>query len=721
MVKLLQLTNAIRKLFKQKGFRATFEEIAYDLNLSVEECETLRLILEKLELGGEIYLNDSQEYIAFPRNTNLSIGEVRFNRQQKPFILVGQSVVSIPENHLNGAIKGDMVLIRRNNFSKLGENLAIVEKILDRKNHFIIFECYKDGHKKKVRPYNSPFKYPVSINGKDWTTLQIGERFAVHVDTINHNGIFHGDVLFKIGKKNDPLLTLKTIAASNGIRIGFPKEVEEEAKALPTIVTSEEIESEIKNGRVDLRDKMIFTIDGKKTKDIDDAASIEINERGNYVLGVHIADVAYYVKEGSAIQKEAEIRATSYYFGVLVIHMLPPKLSKGICSLNPNVDRFTRTTEIEISPTGEIIGYKIYKSIIHSRKKMIYEDINQIFAGKREANDYEEFIPTLQTMFQLSNLLDKIKEQRGYIDFGKEDFFITTDEQGMPKEIILVQRGASEKLIENFALLANEMNAKEQEKMELSGNHFPYIYRVHGCPNKERINDVINYLRNSGFPVEKKDYQDPKDFQQLLRSLSNLPAFPAIADNLIQGLSKAKYSIENIGHYGLALFNYTHSTSPIRRYSDLQTQYNMDKYQNSNLDNVDVDALNEKMLKICKHTTKAEKIAEVTEKEITGYQFAQYLENKIGEKFIGMITYISKHHIVVRTADFITGTIPTTELLQLGYELKQGVTLVDENSNQTIRLGDFIHITLAEVNLETRKIRFTIPKQKEKIYVKVSA
>ncbi len=721
MVKLLQLTNEIRKLFKQKGFRTTFEELAYDLNLSVEECDTLKLILEKLELSGEIYLTDSQEYIAFPRNTNLSIGEVRFNRQQKPFILVGQNVVSIPENHLNGAIKGDIVLIRRNNFSKLGENLAVVEKILDRKNHFIIFECYRDGSKKKIRPYNTPFKCPVSINGRDWSTLSIGERFAVHIDTINHNGIFHGDIIFKIGKKTDPLLTLKTIAASHGIRIGFPKEVVEEAKQIPTMVSKEEIDTEIKNGRVDLRDKMIFTIDSKSTKDIDDAASIEINEQGNYVLGVHIADVAYYVKEGTAIQKEAAIRGTSYYFGSLVVHMLPHELSKGICSLNPNVDRLTRTTEVEISPAGEIIGYKFYKSIIHSRKKMVYEEINQIFAGRRKTSDYREFMPALEMMLELSNRLDKIKEQRGYINFGKEDFFITTDEQGKPKDIILIQRGAFEKVIENFALLTNELTAKEQGKLQIQGSQLPCIYRVHGCPDKQRIEEVTNYLIRSGFAVEKKDYHNPKDFQQLLKSLSDLPAFPAIADNLIRGLSKAKYSIENSGHYGLALFNYTHSTSPIRRYSDLQTQYNMDEYQKNGSSNINVEALNEKMVKICKHTTKVEKIAEATEKEITGYQFAQYMENKVGEDFIGMITYISKHHVVVRTADFITGTISTEEILQLGYELKQNATLVEKSSNQTLRLGDFLHVTLAEANLETRKIRFTIPKQKEKIYVKVSA
>ncbi len=709
-----ELTNAIRELFKVKGFKTTFEELAYDLNLSIEECQMLRLILEKLELNGEIYLTDSQEYIPFPKHSSLSIGEVRLNKQKKPFILVGQSVVSISENHLNGAIRGDIVLIKRNNFVEIGKNLAFVEKILDRKNHFIIFECYKDKSKKRIRPYNSPFKYPVSLNRKDWSTLRIGERFAVHVDTINHNGIFHGDVVFKIGKKDDPLLALKTIAASHGIRIGFPKDVEEEAKSIPTMVSEEEITAETNNGRVDLRNKIIFTIDGKSTKDIDDAASLEINEQGNYVLGVHIADVAYYVKEGTAIQKEASIRATSYYFGSLVIPMLPPELSNGICSLNPDVDRFTRTTEIEISPTGEIIGYKQYKSIIHSRKKMVYEEINQILAGKRKPADYEEFMPILQNMLTLSNQLDKVKEQRGYINFGKDDFFITTNEQGKPKDIVLIQRGASEKIIENFALLANEITAEEQSKFQVEGNQLPCIYRVHGKPDKQRINEIMNYLIHSGFPIEKKDYQDPKDFQQLLKSLSDLPAFPAIAENLIHGLSKAKYSVTNSGHYGLALFNYTHSTSPIRRYSDLQTQYNMDEYEKEEA-SIDMTSLSEKMIKICRHNTKVEKIAEATEKEITGYQFAQYMENKVGEDFTGMIIYISKHHIVVRTPDFIVGSIPTEELLSLGYKLQaQGTTLVNPNNDETLRIGDFLNVTLSEANLETRKIKFTISKSKTK-------
>lgn len=716
---MLSLIENVRNIFKKKNLHLTIEELADLLLLKEDELEVLKLVLNELEMSGEIYLNDSQEYMLFPNDSNLAVGQLRFDKRHKPFVLVGHNVVFIPENHLNGAIKGDTVLIRRNNFVGFGETKTIVSKILNRQNHFIIFECYKYQNKKRVRPYNSPFKCHISLSKEDWQSISIGDRFGVQVDAINHNGIFHGDIVFKIGSKDDPYLTLKTIAASHGIRIGFPKEVEEEAKEIPSVVTKEEIKEELNKGRIDLRDKMIFTIDGEHTKDIDDAVSIEINEKGNYVLGVHIADVAYYVKEGSALQKEAAIRATSYYFSDFVIPMLPAELSNGICSLNPNVDRLTRTTEIEISPTGEIIQYKIYKSIIHSRKKMVYEEINQIFDGKRKAGEYQEFIPTLKLLFQLSHQLDKMKDNRGYINFGTDCIICETDSKGSTKDIVLSKRGASQKIIENFALLSNEVIAKEQEKLQLFGNPLPCIYRVHGCPDKERINEVINYLIHSGFPIEKKDYQNPKDFQNLLKSLSELPAYPAISEALIRGLSKAKYSITNTGHYGLALNYYTHSTSPIRRYSDLQTQYNMDKYNEKDLSQIDLEAQIAQMIKICKHNTKVEKIADKTDRDITSFQFAQYMENKVGEEFTGMITYISKHHIVVRTTDYIIGTIDTKELLDMGYRLiEEGTVLEKKDSKETFRMGDFLQVVLKESCLETRKIVFSIPNSYKKVYTK---
>jgi len=718
---MLNLIESVRKLFKTKGARFSLKELAEVLTLRGDELEVLKLALNELELCGEIYLNDSQEYIPFPKDQNLAIGQLRFDKRRNPFVLIGHSMVFIPENHLNGAIKGDTVLIRRNNFVGMGETKTVVTKILNRQHHFIIFECYKNQGKKRVRPYNSPFKCHISLSKKDWDSISVGDRFGVQVDKVNHNGIFHGDISFKIGSKNDPFLPLKTIAASHGIRIDFPEEVNLEAEEIPTTIREEKIEEEIRNGRVDLRKKIIFTIDGEHSKDLDDAVSLEINDKGNYVLGVHIADVAYYVKEGTAIQKEAALRGTSYYFSTLVIPMLPPTLSNGICSLNPNQDRFTRTTEIEINPMGEILNFKQYKSIIHSKKKMTYESINQIFEEGISLEEYQTFIPTLRNMFQLSSILEKKKEQRGYINFGTEDFFITTDENGKPKEILPRKRGMAEKLIENFMLLANEITAIYQQNMQFLNQELPFIYRVHGYPDEKRIAEIITYLKNSGFYIEEKDYHDPKEFQLLLKSLATLPAFPAISDVLIRGLSKAKYSVNNIGHYGLALGYYTHSTSPIRRYSDLQTQYNMDKYTEQDLSRIDMEEQADKIIQICKHTTKVEKIADVTDRDITGYQFVQYMENKIGQTFTGMITYISKHHIIVRTTNYVIGTIETNELLDRGYKLiDQGTTLFDPKTKKHLRIGDLIEVVLKQTSLEDRKILFSIPNSKEKVYKKNS-
>ncbi len=718
---MLNLIESVKKIFQRKGARFSLMELANILSLREDELEVLKLALNELELRGEIYLNDSQEYIPFPKDQNLAIGQLRFDKKRNPFVLIGHSMVFIPENHLNGAIKGDTVLIKRNNFVNIGETKTIVTKILNRQNHFIIFECYKTQGKKRVRPYNSPFTCHISLSKKDWDSIAIGDRFAVQVDTVNHNGIFHGDIIFKIGEKNDPFLPLKTIAASHGIRIDFPEEVNLEAGNIPSSISEEELQQELKKGRIDLRNKLIFTIDGEHSKDLDDAVSLEINSSGNYVLGVHIADVAYYVKKDSAIQKEAALRGTSYYFSTLVIPMLHPKLSNGICSLNPRTDRFTRTTEIELSPSGEILNFKQYKSIIHSKKKMSYESINQIFESSISLSDYTEFIPTLEKMFQLSNILEKKKEQRGYISFGTEDFFIITDEYGKPKEICPRKRGMAEKLIENFMLLANEITAIYQQNMQFLNQELPFIYRVHGYPNEKRIAEIITYLKNSGFTIEEKDYHEPKEFQILLKSLATLPAFPAISEVLIRGLSKAKYSVNNIGHYGLALGYYTHSTSPIRRYSDLQTQYNMDQYTEQDLSRIDMETQAERMIQICKHNTKVEKIADVTDRDITGYQFVQFMEKKIGQTFTGMITYISKHHIIVRTTDYVTGTVETKELLDAGYKLiDQGTTLIDPKTKKHLRIGDLIEVVLTKTSLEDRKILFSIPNLSAKVYTKKS-
>ncbi len=714
------LEKEILKILEKKGAKLTFSQ--FIVLFGEKNILPLKEALEKLEVEGKIYLNDSQEYILFPKEENLVIGEVRYDCKHRPFVLSGHNMVFIPDDQLNGALKGDIVLVKRNQYTKIGESKSIVEKILKRQNNTIVFECRKKNGKKLFVPYNIPFHFRVSLSKKDRNALQDGDRFFLEIDKINHNGNFHGDVICFVGHKGDPNLDIKTIAASHGIRIEFPEEVLEEAEEIPDVVTQQEIDSEIEKGRVDLRSKMIFTIDGKKSKDLDDAISLEINERGNFLLGVHIADVSYYVKEGSKLQQEALLRGHSYYFLDLVFPMLPPKLSNGICSLNPGVDRMTKTCEVEISPEGKILGYRCFNSIIRSKKKMAYEEVNQIFDHNDSIPSYQPFLHTLDLMYQLSYILDRKKYQRGYINFGDKDFIIHTNEAGIPTHITPLIRGSSEKLIENFMLLANEMIATYSKDLRLEEEQLPYIYRIHGIPDKERIKEALTYLMQSGYPLDKIDWKDPKEFQKLVESVSQLDAYPAISDILIRGLSKAKYSIDNLGHFGLALDHYTHFTSPIRRYSDLQTHYNINNYVSQERRLLDPKIEREKMLAICKHTTRVEKIAESTDQEITGYKLAQFMDDKVGQTFQSMITHVSKNHVVVRTEDFVTGTLLTSDLINMGFELiNNGTTLVHPTTKEHLRIGDILTVQLEEANTETRKIRFTIPKENSKVYVKKGA
>jgi len=626
--------------------------------------------------------------------------------------------IFIAAKNVNGALNEDVVEVEivkdsEKNKSKEGK----IAKIVRRGKDTLVGTFQKSKSFGFVVPDDKRFGSDIFISKKNFGKARDKHKVVVRITKYPEKGRkAEGEVIEVIGNINQAGVDMMSIIKEYKLPARFPEDVVAEAKKFGDTIDLKDMKN-----RRDLRDRTIFTIDGEHSKDLDDAVSLEINDKGNYVLGVHIADVAYYVKEGTAIQKEAALRGTSYYFSTLVIPMLPPTLSNGICSLNPNQDRFTRTTEIEINPMGEILNFKQYKSIIHSKKKMTYESINQIFEEGISLEEYQTFIPTLRNMFQLSSILEKKKEQRGYINFGTEDFFITTDENGKPKEILPRKRGMAEKLIENFMLLANEITAIYQQNMQFLNQELPFIYRVHGYPDEKRIAEIITYLKNSGFYIEEKDYHDPKEFQLLLKSLATLPAFPAISDVLIRGLSKAKYSVNNIGHYGLALGYYTHSTSPIRRYSDLQTQYNMDKYTEQDLSRIDMEEQADKIIQICKHTTKVEKIADVTDRDITGYQFVQYMENKIGQTFTGMITYISKHHIIVRTTNYVIGTIETNELLDRGYKLiDQGTTLFDPKTKKHLRIGDLIEVVLKQTSLEDRKILFSIPNSKEKVYKKNS-
>ncbi len=716
----MELTKKIKNLIQSSPTPLTLTDIMQSLDIPVDETQNVQEILIHLEISGEIYLNDFQEYTAFPANLGLTVGEFRYDNRNRPFVLSGQAMLYIPGDQLKGALRGDIVVVKRNSFSQMGEQKSTIEKIIKRQNNLFVFECVQKEGTKAIRPYLQPFPFQVTLEPSDFNPLQIGDRFLLAIGTQSTQQAFPGKMVCLIGHQNDPYLDIKTIAACHGIKTEFSQEVLEEAEQIPDQISEEEIISEKENARVDLRDKMIFTIDGKHAKDLDDAISLEKNEKGNYVLGVHIADVSYYVKEGSAIQKEALLRGHSYYFLNIVIPMLPKKLSNGICSLNPNVDRFTKSCFIEIDTQGNILSYHIQNSIIRSRKKMSYEEVNQIFDAHQMVEGYEEFIPYLQEMYQLSSILDKQKHQRGYICFQVDEIQIDTNQFGFPTHLSTRKKGSSEKLIENFMLLANEVIGDYPEKLNLQQEHLPYIYRIHDHPNKERLKDVLSYLQQMGYQLEDTDYNQSKNFQQLIEKLSNLDAYPALSDMLIKGLSKAKYSIHNIGHFGLALPHYTHFTSPIRRYSDLQTHYNMNHYSSPTRLLLNSEEEQEKMMQICKHISDVEKIANATEDEIMNYKLAQFMEDKLGQNFTCMINHIGKNHVLIRTVEGVTGTIDLEDFIQMGYVLQNNV-LINVQEKTSLRLGDIISVYLIEANLDTKKIRFSMMNTPQKIYQKTSA
>lgn len=716
---MVELTNKVKEFFEKKKSKMSFVELQKFLGLKENEIPLLKEILDGLELEGYLYLNNYQEYMLFPKNSTMAVAELKIDDRKRPYARIGKNTVYIPTSYLNGALKGDYVLLNCNPNNKITKSEVTVKRIIKRQNGQVVFECKNKNGTLILEPYNSPFKIPIWLSKNDKAKLIEGDRLLVDVSLEQIDGLFKAEILNSIGHKDDPDLDIKTIAISHGLRIEFPEDVLRELEDIPTSVTETEIKERVAKGGKDLRDKMVFTIDGATAKDIDDAISIEILENGNYLLGVHIADVPYYVKEGSAIQREALLRGTSVYFIDSVIPMLPHKLSNGICSLNPNEDRMAKTCEIELDKLGNVIKYQIFPSVIKSQKKMAYHEVNALLKDEKMLREYKPFRNALMSMYNLSKKLNERRKERGFIDFGDNDIKIKVDQNGKPISVKLVKREDAEVIIENFMLLANEMVGSYPSDTFIHYVDLPSVYRVHEAPNKYKINATIEYLRNNNYPIKRANYQNPKALQELLIKFSECEEFQDIANILLRGLAKAKYSTTNIGHFGLSLENYSHFTAPIRRYPDLQTHYNIDRYTPENILNLNTDEEQSNMDKVCSHSSDMERLADFVERDINQYKMAELMESHINEDFDGVITYIGRYHISIRTSDHISGTLPLLGLHEMGYRLDDTfTTLINKRNGNNLRLGDKVLVTVKDACKEERKIIFGLKEEKNKVLIK---
>ena len=571
--------------------------------------DLVRNVLDNLEQNGDIVITANGKVLDFLKS-GLKKGKFIANKKGYGFVEFDKEEedIYIPKESVLNAIDGEIVVIEVAKVNKGEKPYGRIFKVIKRNKDYLVGEIVIENDNYYVLPDNDIYKFKVLIPKEETNSLVEGMKVLVKVIDNKNSNIYHGSIEKVIGHKDDPLIDVLAVAYDNGFYLEDSIEVKKQLEQIPSIVTEEEIVN-----RKDLREEEIFTIDGSDTKDIDDAISIKKEANGNYILGVHIADVTYYFKENSPLDNSAYDKATSVYLTNYVLPMLPHQLSNGICSLNEGVDRLTITCEVKFDNNANIIDYDIYESVINSKKKMTYESVNRLLEENIVDKGYEDYVSSLKLMHELSSKIRKNKVKRGYIEFLSDEIKIIVDEYGIPIDIHQKEQKTGEKLIEDFMIVANEAVATRIKDMGL-----PNIYRIHEKPKIEKIKEFLGYVTSLGYKLTG-DFSklEPKDIQNMLEQLKDKKEFAILSDMLLRCMQKAIYSNENIGHFGLARPCYTHFTSPIRRYPDEIVHRLLRKYLfKHDYSNESMDNLESKIAMQAEHSSIMERKAVECEREV---------------------------------------------------------------------------------------------------------
>ena len=675
---------------------------------SVEETKEFTEELRKLEDEVVVYHSNKDKYMML-ENSHLRKGVMRANKKGFGFVEVEglDDDIYVSQDNMNGAIHDDVVLVEitsKMNIDRIeGRVLKIIERKIQKYIGLMKFDSKGMGH---VILDDSKIKLNIQVPKEKSLNAVDGHKVVVEVDKMmNHNGRCEGHVCEIIGHVNDPGVDILSIIYKYNINVDFPDEVKSQVASMPMEV----YESDLK-GRRELRDQVIFTIDGDDTKDIDDAISIEKLSNGHYRLGVHIADVSYYVKEGSPLDTEAMDRGTSVYLVDRVIPMLPHELSNGICSLNPNVDRLAMSCVMEFNSEGKQLDYEIFPSVIRSRIQMTYKKVNSILEKNIIPEGYEDFADDLRTMEELAEILRKAKVKRGYIDFGVEEAKILVDENCVPTDVVLRERGMGENLIEDFMIAANECVATHIYFMNL-----PFIYRVHEYPKEEKIRSFLGFVSSLGYQVNGniKDVK-PTTMQAILKQLQDKPEYKILSSLLLRSMQKAVYKPENLGHYGLASKCYTHFTSPIRRYPDTTVHRLLRTYLvEGKVDMQTIKKWEEKLVYIAEHSSERERASVDCEREVDDMKMAEYMEKHIGEEYEGMISSITSFGMFVELDNLIEGLVPLRDMKDFFHFDEERMTLTGEKSHVKYSIGERVVIKVVRASKEEKTIDFEVVRKVE--------
>ncbi|HIS39169.1 MAG TPA: ribonuclease R [Candidatus Onthousia faecavium] len=695
------MKDEILTILETAGKSLTAIEI--EEKLGTNDLETLLKELRELEIETLVYHTNKDKYMLF-EDSHLLKGVLHSNKKGFGFVDVDSSDVDIyiPKENINGAIHGDLVVVELVNKKSIDRVEGRIVKVLKHESNTYVGEINFKNGVGVVELDEDKVNLKVIVNKENSLNAVDGHKVVVEILKRISNKEAEGKVIKIIGHKNDPGVDILSIVYKYDINASFPEEVEEEVKNLPMEVREEDLK-----GRRDLRDEVIFTIDGDDTKDIDDAISIK-KEDDSYILGVHIADVSYYVKEGSPLDKEAMDRGTSVYLVDRVIPMLPHELSNGICSLNPNVDRLAISCVMKYDKEGKLLDYDIFPSVIRSRIQMTYKKVNSILENNTVPEGYESYVDDLKLMEELALILRKMKVSRGYLDFDVDEAKILVDDNCVPYKITKRERGKGENLIEDFMIAANECVATHIYNMDL-----PFIYRIHETPKEEKIRDFLSFVSNLGYNVtgDLKGNKN-KAVQKLLKFVHDKKEGPILTSLLLRCMQKAVYSPTNVGHFGLGSSCYTHFTSPIRRYPDTTVHRLLRTYLfNHDLSTHTINHYQEKLIFVADHSSAKERASVDCEREVEDMKMAEYMEGHIGEEYEGMISSVMSFGMFVELDNLVEGLVPVRLMDDYFVFDEMRMTLVGEKSKVKYTIGERVLIKVVDANKEAKTIDFKIIKK----------
>lgn len=694
------IINTLKDIHEAK----TLMEINDLLGLkSVEEYQNLSKEVEELVEEFKVFKTKKDKYLLMENCPGLKIGKLAINKKGFGFLILDkEDDIYIAENNLGSAIHNDTVLVEilKKGLKPEGRVLKVVKR--DVAN--LVGEVILVDGKVLLKPDDNKITLKVFLSRETTSNCVEGHKVLAHLSKKLGNKCYLADVIKIIGHKDDAGVDILSIAYKYDIIPNFSEETLKELDDIPSEVTLDEL-----SGRKDLTAEEIFTIDGDDTKDIDDAISLTYKDN-IYTLGVHIADVSYYVKENTALGDDAYNRGTSSYLADTVIPMLPHKLSNGICSLNENVIRLTFSCVMNINNAGDVVSYDIFPSYIKSRKKMTYKCVNKILEENKVPEGYQEFQDTLLKMNELAKILRKKKVKRGYIEFDIDEAKIIQDESGRAIDIQKRSRGDGENLIEDFMIAANETVATHISNMAM-----PFLYRVHDLPNAEKIEDFMNLVKALGYTINTNIKEiTPKTMQSLLNELKDKPEFPILSSLLLRSMKKAEYSKTNIGHFGLASLNYTHFTSPIRRYPDLVVHRLLKTYLiDKDFSMSTINYLESALINIAEHTSEREVASIEAERDVNDMKMAEYMESHIGEEYEGVISSVVNFGFFVSLPNLIEGLVHINTLKGDYYNyVPELLSLIGKSTKKTYRVGDKLKIKVVNASKETAMIDFEIVEEK---------